>query len=72
MEHDDGENCGVIVPLSLITAIQSAMLDAIDAWHEERNIDELDLRQCLVAMMAAVDATAEQMVSHTTRKETMQ
>lgn len=72
MEHDDGAECGVTVPVSLIGTIQAAMLDAIDQWHESRGIEELDLRLCLVAMMAAVDATAEQMVSHSVYGDTLQ
>lgn len=60
MEHDDGEDGeGVIVPLSLIKALSENMLTTIDQWHEERNIHCLDMGQCVVAMIAAIDAVTE-------------
>ena len=71
MESDDGEG-GVVIPLSLINAIHSAMINAIDKWHEDRDIDDIDLHLCVVAMMAAVDAAADQAVSHVHQKHTIQ
>jgi hypothetical protein len=35
------------------------MLEIIDQWHEERGIHYLNTSQCIVAMIAAVDAAAE-------------
>jgi len=64
MEHDGGPECGIVVPLSLVEALKEGMMDIVDRWHEERDIDDLELRVCLVAMMAAVDALAEQMVEY--------
>jgi hypothetical protein len=62
MEQDNGEDGkGVIVPLSLIKALSENMIATIDQWHEERNIHCLDMGQCIVAMLAAVDAVAETM-----------
>jgi hypothetical protein len=60
MENDnweDGE--GVVVPLSLIKELSENMIETIDQWHEERNIHCLDVSQCIVAMIAAVDAVTE-------------
>lgn len=71
MESDDGEG-GVVIPLSLINAIHSAMINAIDKWHEDRDIDDIDLHLCVVAMMAAVDAAADQAVAHVHQKHTIQ
>ena len=60
MEHDNGEDGkGVIVPLSLIKALSENMLTTIDQWHEERNIHCLDMGQCIVAMIADIDAVTE-------------
>lgn len=60
MEHDNGKDGeGVIVPLSLIKALSENMLTTIDQWHEERNIHCLDMGQCVVAMIAAIDAVTE-------------
>ena len=60
MENDNGENGeSVIVPLSLIKTLSENMIATIDQWHEERNIHCLDMGQCIVAMLAAVDAVAE-------------
>ena len=60
MEDDDGEDSeGVIVPLSLIRALSENMIMTIDQWHEERSIHCLDMGQCIVAMLAAVDAVTE-------------
>jgi hypothetical protein len=60
MGNDDGaELGGVVVPLSLIQLLSEGMLELIDRWHEERKIKDLDITQCVVAMMAAVDAAAE-------------
>lgn len=64
MEHDSGSECGVVVPLSLVEALKEGMMDIVDRWHEERGIDDVELQMCLVAMMAAVDTLAEQMVSY--------
>jgi hypothetical protein len=60
MENDnweDGE--GVVVPLSLIKELSENMIETIDQWHEERSIHCLDVSQCIVAMIAAVDAVTE-------------
>jgi hypothetical protein len=35
------------------------MIMTIDQWHEERSIHCLDMGQCIVAMLAAVDAVTE-------------
>lgn len=74
MEDDDGENdeiSTVIVPVSLVHNLTFEMLHAIDAWHEDRGIDEIDLSKCFVAMMASVDAAMEQL-SNSSGKETLQ
>lgn len=65
MEHDSGEERGVVVPLSLVSDIEDGLMDIVDRWHEQRGIEDLDLQVCLVAMMAAVDAIAEKMVAQT-------
>jgi hypothetical protein len=51
----------VLVPVSLIQRLSFELLHAIDEWHEEREIENLDLCRCMVAMMAAVDATMERL-----------
>ena len=74
MEDDDGENdeiSTVIVPVSLVHNLTFEMLHAIDAWHEDRGIDEIDLSKCFVAMMASVDAAMERL-SNSAVKETLQ
>lgn len=74
MEDDDGENdeiSTVIVPVSLVHNLTFEMLHAIDAWHEDRGIDEIDLSKCFVAMMASVDAAVERL-SNSSGKETLQ
>lgn len=74
MEDDDGENdeiSTVIVPVSLVHNLTFEMLHAIDAWHEDRGIDEIDLSKCFVAMMASVDAAMERL-SNSAGKETLQ
>ena len=60
MGDDDGEEYGsVVVPLSLIMKLSGGLLELLDQWHEERKIEDLDVAQCVVAMMAAVDAATE-------------
>lgn len=60
MDNDNGKDEeGVIVPLSLIVALSERLLETIDEWHEERGIHCLNTGQCIVAMIAAVDAAAE-------------
>jgi hypothetical protein len=60
MDNDNREDEeGVVVPLSLIVMLSESMLDIIDKWHEERGIHCLNTGQCIVAMIAAVDAAAE-------------
>ena len=56
---EDGE--GVVVPLSLIRELTENMIDTIDKWHEQRGIVNLNMGQCVVAMIAVVDAVAETM-----------
>lgn len=63
MEHDSGEERGVVVPVSLVEDIKEGLIDIVDRWHERRGIDDMEMRVCLVAMMAAVDAIAEEMVN---------
>ena len=70
MEDDDGFGA-VIVPVSLIHKLSFEMVCALEEWHEERNIEELDLSKCFVAMMAAVEATMERM-TNAARKHTVQ
>jgi hypothetical protein len=65
MDDDDGENIqSVVVPLSLITILTESLLDVIDQWHEERGMHDLNTVQCIVAMMAAVDAASETLHSY--------
>jgi hypothetical protein len=60
MENDNGEDSeGVIVPLSLIRSLSENMVETIDRWHEERGIHSLNMGQCIVAMIAAIDAVTE-------------
>jgi len=60
MDNDNGEDSeGVVVPLSLIKALSDNMVETIDRWHEERGIHCLNMMQCVVAMLAAVDAVNE-------------
>lgn len=60
MDNDNGEDGeGVVVPLSLIKALSENMVDTIDRWHEERGIHSLNMGQCIVAMIAAIDAVTE-------------
>lgn len=62
MANDNWEDSeGVVVPLSLIKELTESMIDTIDKWHEERRIHSLNMGQCIVAMIAAVDAVAETM-----------
>ena len=56
---EDGE--GVIVPVSLFRELAENMISTIDKWHENRGIECLNMSQCVVAMIAAVDAVAETM-----------
>lgn len=67
---EDGE--GVVIPLSLINEIHKSMIEAVDRWHEDRGIEDIDLHLCVVAMMAAVDAATQQAVAHVCTKETLQ
>ena len=60
-----------MVPLSLITALTFEMLHVIDQWHEDRKIEEINVRQCFVAMMAAIEATIEHL-NDEGEKETLQ
>lgn len=62
MEHDSGTECGVVVPVSLVEDLKEGLIDIVDRWHEKRGIEDMEMRVCLVAMMAAVDAIAEEMV----------
>jgi hypothetical protein len=74
MERDDWEDdetSAVIVPVSLIHALTFEMLHTIDTWHEDRNLDEVNLSKCFVAMMAAVDAAMERL-SNSSGQETLQ
>lgn len=65
MEDDNGEGFGgVVVPLSLIRMLSDSMLDVIDRWHEERRIHNLDPSMCIIAMLAAIDATNEAMMNY--------
>lgn len=65
MGANDGEECGsVTVPVSLIAMLTETLLDTIDHWHEERGIRDLNLSQCIVAMMAATDAAAEALIEY--------
>jgi hypothetical protein len=60
MDNDNGKDIeGVIVPLSLIRALSENMIETIDRWHEERGIHSLNMGQCIVAMIAAIDAVTE-------------
>ena len=60
MDNDNGEDSeGVIVPLSLIKALSDNMVETIDRWHEDRGIHSLNMGQCIVAMIAAIDAVTE-------------
>jgi hypothetical protein len=43
----------------MIRLLAESILDTIDQWHEERGIHCLNTSQCVVAMLAAVDAAAE-------------
>ena len=66
MEDDYGDETefdSVIVPLSLIHALTFEMLHTIDQWHEDRQIDVINHRQCFAAMMAAIEAAMEQLDS---------
>ena len=58
---DETEFDSVIVPLSLIHALTFEMLHTIDQWHEDRQIDVINHRQCFAAMMAAIEAAMEQL-----------
>lgn len=74
MEDDDGEEsgfCSVTVPVSLIHALTFEMLHVIDQWHHDRNITEVDIPRCFTAMIAAIEATLEQL-DGSNRKETLQ
>lgn len=62
MEDDDGFE-SVIVPVSLIHKLSFEMVCALEEWHAERGIDEVDVNKCFIAMMAAVDATMERMTN---------
>jgi hypothetical protein len=35
------------------------MVETIDRWHEDRGIHSLNMGQCIVAMIAAIDAVTE-------------
>lgn len=62
MANDNWENGeGVVVPVSLIRELAENMVKTIDSWHEQRGIVNLNMGQCIVAMIAAVDAVAEEM-----------
>lgn len=62
MEDDSGIDA-VIVPVSLVHKLAFEMVCALEEWHAERGIDEVDVSKCFVAMMAAVDATMERMTN---------
>lgn len=62
MEDDTGgrsDSGTVLIPLSLIQALQVGLLKALDEWQEERGIDEMEADRCFVAMVAAVESTME-------------
>lgn len=66
MDDDDGDQTEydtVIVPVSLIHKLSFEMVCALEEWHEERQLEEVDLQKCFVAMMAAVEATMERMTN---------
>lgn len=66
MENDDGDETefnSVIVPVSMIHKLSFEMVCALEEWHEERDIEYVDLNKCFVAMMAAVEATMERMTN---------
>lgn len=72
MGDDDGTECGgVVVPVSLIRDLTEGVIQIIDRWHEEREIQDLDMSVCLVALMATVDALSQMMIG-CTEGETMQ
>jgi len=74
MDNDSGEDTefgSVVVPLSLIHALTFEMLHVIDQWHEDRKIEDIDIRQCFAAMMAAMEAALEQL-NDDGEKETLQ
>jgi hypothetical protein len=47
------------------------MLHVIDQWHEDRKIEEIDIRRCFAAMMAATEAVLEQL-NNDEQTETLQ
>lgn len=61
MEDDDGQDGGVVVPLSLIKMLAESNLATIDKWHEQRGIHDMNISMCIMAMLAAIDATVEEM-----------
>lgn len=67
MGADDGENteiCSVIVPVSLIRQVSFEILHAVDEWHEDRGIEMLDLKKCVVAIMASAQAAIDMLSAY--------
>jgi hypothetical protein len=74
MEDGDGDGeefHAVVVPLSLIHALTFEMLHVIDQWHEDRKVEDISIRLCFAAMMAATEAALEQL-NNDGKKETLQ
>ena len=74
MGADDGENteiCSVTVPVSLIREIAFEIIHAVDEWHETRGLEDMDMRKCVVAIMAAAQAATD-MIAEYPDGETLQ
>lgn len=44
----------VSVPYELVMRISQAMFDAVDEWHDELGMDDIDSVECLAAFIAAM------------------
>jgi len=47
--------------VSLIAMLSEGMLDILDRWHEDRGIHDMNVSVCVMAMLAAIDASVEAM-----------
>lgn len=74
MGGDDGEDTeisSVIIPVSMIREIAFEIIHAVDAWHEARGLEDMDMRKCVVAIMASAQAAID-MIAEYPDGETLQ
>ena len=73
MESDDWEEIGSVkVPASMIRALTYGIMQILDKWHESREMDDYDIKQCVTAITIAASATIKMMSGDFSEGETIQ